>query len=302
MKKITFLLVIIAIFATISQSYAIENKRPGNRYVPQSDKADYMRIKYYPEYATIGSKSRHRAALAVEFANGWHGYWRTPGDTGLSPVFNYDDSKNIAFIKVNWPAPIRYEIFGMQNFGYKRKVSFPLEIDILDTSKDAVVDLKLNFMVCRDICVPQDLHINSTIKAGELMPSGGGYMVNAAFRGLPAKKNNKNLAIETAVISKGALIFNVFSSRGYDNFDFFIEFEKDYLFTKKPIISVNPTDRRRATIVVPAPNNDPVNLQSDLDGNKVTVTITSGNKALEREFNFKDPIKEALRKSDKSQK
>lgn len=47
--------------------------------------------------------------IGVEFRypNGWHGYWRTPGDAGIAPIFDWSRSGNVASASVSWPAPLR---------------------------------------------------------------------------------------------------------------------------------------------------------------------------------------------------
>ncbi len=47
------------------------------------------------------------AGLEFRFAHGWHGYWRTPGDAGVAPQFDWSRSDNVAGADVAWPAPHR---------------------------------------------------------------------------------------------------------------------------------------------------------------------------------------------------
>jgi suppressor for copper-sensitivity B len=68
------------------------------------------------------------AGLEFRFANGWHGYWRTPGDAGVGPVIDWSGSENIARSEVAWPAPHRLVIEGLQNSVYENRVVLPVKL------------------------------------------------------------------------------------------------------------------------------------------------------------------------------
>lgn len=266
-----------------------DRKRVSKRYHPESDKSDYIKVKFYPQYRTVGGLVDHKALLQVDFADGWHGYWKYPGESGLAPVFDYDDSRNIAFIQVNYPAPIRYEIFGIQNLGYKRQVNFPLNITVLNPKRAAIIDLKMSLMVCRNVCVPQDLHINVKLEASEeLDPTGSEYLIRSAFKKLPKTENNKYIGVESAMLSKGAIILSAYSSQGFDGVDFFVEKDNKLLSAAKPHIMVSSNDKRRANIKIDAPPEvGAKNIAMAYRGKKVKVTMTRGSRfSIEREFTF----------------
>jgi suppressor for copper-sensitivity B len=46
--------------------------------------------------------------LEFRFADGWHGYWRAPGDAGVAPQIDWSRSDNIAGAGVAWPAPLAW--------------------------------------------------------------------------------------------------------------------------------------------------------------------------------------------------
>ncbi len=92
--------------------------------------------------------------LKVNLSPKWKIYWRNPGDAGLPPEINFNDANNIKSAKLLYPNPKRFDFFGIETFGYEKKVIFPLEI-ILE-QQDQVISglLELNAQVCSDICVP----------------------------------------------------------------------------------------------------------------------------------------------------
>src|SRR3984893_2963816 len=40
---------------------------------------------------------------------GWKTYWRTPGDSGVPPRFDFSKSDNIEAVTVLWPAPTQFD-------------------------------------------------------------------------------------------------------------------------------------------------------------------------------------------------
>src|SRR6202795_3444545 len=43
--------------------------------------------------------------VAIQLQPGWHTYWRTPGDSGVPPHFDFSKSDNIEAVTVLWPGP-----------------------------------------------------------------------------------------------------------------------------------------------------------------------------------------------------
>src|SRR5262249_56112198 len=54
-----------------------------------------------PERAPI------RAGIEIRLKNGWHTYWRYPGDAGVPPRFDFAGSQNVKSIEALCPPPQR---------------------------------------------------------------------------------------------------------------------------------------------------------------------------------------------------
>ncbi|MCA1766810.1 MAG: hypothetical protein LC639_01010 [Idiomarina sp.] len=64
------------------------------------------------------------ALLHVELEEGWKTYWRSPGEGGIPPTFDWSDSSNIRDIEWHWPVPSRYNIQGIDTVGYQGSLTF----------------------------------------------------------------------------------------------------------------------------------------------------------------------------------
>ena len=57
---------------------------------------------------------------------GWKTYWRTPGDSGVPPRFDFSKSSNIEAVNVLWPAPKKFDDGnGGFSLGYHDQIVVP---------------------------------------------------------------------------------------------------------------------------------------------------------------------------------
>ena len=69
----------------------------------------------------------HMAALELTLAPEWHTYWRSPGDAGIPPSFDWRGSRNIASVHIHWPRQQIFRLQGLQSVGYLDRLVLPLE-------------------------------------------------------------------------------------------------------------------------------------------------------------------------------
>ena len=70
--------------------------------------------------------------LKVRLGRGWHTYWRSAGDAGAPPEFDWSGSQNVVATTVEWPAPHRFTDAGIDTFGYADEVLFPVKVRLQD--------------------------------------------------------------------------------------------------------------------------------------------------------------------------
>ncbi|MGB2078474.1 MAG: protein-disulfide reductase DsbD domain-containing protein, partial [Vibrio sp.] len=106
--------------------------------------------------------------VAVSLDEGWKTYWRTPGEGGVAPKFDWQNSTNIEDITWLWPAPNRYQLLGLEMLGYKNQVIFPIQITLKDWQKPLVLRADFTLSSCTDVCVLTDIPVALTTDAGQL--------------------------------------------------------------------------------------------------------------------------------------
>lgn len=92
--------------------------------------------------------------LQFRLYKGWKTYWRTPGENGIAPVFDWSASTNFKTASVKWPLPQRFKDGDGHSIGYSREVILPIDVTVDDRGTETNVTLALAYAVCRDICVP----------------------------------------------------------------------------------------------------------------------------------------------------
>ncbi|ABE64280.1 conserved hypothetical protein [Nitrobacter hamburgensis X14] len=95
--------------------------------------------------------------VAFQLEPGWKTYWRTPGDSGVPPRFDFSRSDNIDAVTVLWPAPSQFpDGAGGHSLGYKNHVVLPLRIAATNADKPITLRATVNFAVCDKLCIPAE--------------------------------------------------------------------------------------------------------------------------------------------------
>src|SRR5271166_1685518 len=100
------------------------------------------------------AKGAYRAGVQIRLDPGAHTYWRSPGEVGAPPVFNFEGSENIKDVVVHYPTPARIDEAGLVEFGYRGAITFPVDVKLADDSRPGVLSLSLTYAVCGGICLP----------------------------------------------------------------------------------------------------------------------------------------------------
>ena len=93
--------------------------------------------------------------IAFQLQPGWKTYWRTPGDSGVPPRFDFTKSDNIEAVTVLWPAPTKFDDgAGGHSMGYHDQIVLPLRIVAKNADKPVILRAEINYAVCEKLCIP----------------------------------------------------------------------------------------------------------------------------------------------------
>jgi DsbC/DsbD-like thiol-disulfide interchange protein len=95
--------------------------------------------------------------IAFQLEHGWKTYWRTPGDSGVPPRFDFSKSENVEAVTVMWPAPLKFDDgAGGHSIGYHDQIVLPLRIVAKAADKPVTLRAEINYAVCEKLCIPVD--------------------------------------------------------------------------------------------------------------------------------------------------
>src|SRR5579871_5267557 len=93
--------------------------------------------------------------IAIQLDPGWKTYWRTAGDSGVPPRFDFSKSDNVEAVTVLWPAPSKFDDgAGGFSLGYHDQVVLPLRIVPKNNDKPVTLRAGINYAVCEKLCIP----------------------------------------------------------------------------------------------------------------------------------------------------
>lgn len=141
--------------------------------------------------APPAGKAGSPATLGVRFVmeDGWHIYWRNPGDSGGPPEVRWSLQPGLAAGPLQWPLPERIPFDVMVNYGYHGDVVLPVRVTAAGgwPKTPFVVSADVKWVACREICVPGKAQVSRQLPAGFAATSDiGAALVERALARVPA--------------------------------------------------------------------------------------------------------------------
>ncbi len=156
--------------------------------VAQTQQSDVVSATILPGWRT--ERGTYMAAIRFTLAPDWKTYWRSPGDAGIPPLFNWSGSTNLAAVQVHWPRPHVFTVNGMQSIGYKHELVLPIELTPADRARPIELRATIDLGVCLDICVPATVALATHIEgAGQAHPD-----IRTALANRPSTASEAGLA------------------------------------------------------------------------------------------------------------
>jgi DsbC/DsbD-like thiol-disulfide interchange protein len=144
------------------------------------------------------------AGVEIALDAGFKTYWRNPGESGLPPSFDWLKSTNVGAVEVLWPAPSRSEDAGGVSYGYHGQVLFPLRVRPQDPTKPIGLGLRIDYGVCKDICIPAKAELS--LKLPTTASPASRASIEAALARVP-KPQPLNADADLAVLGAEPTIF-----------------------------------------------------------------------------------------------
>ena len=128
-------------------------------------------------------------ALAQDLDEGWHVYWRNPGDSGLPLKTEWAVPDGFAVSEPLYPLPHRLPLGPMVNFGHEGAPVFLFELAVPEDAplgEAVTLETQAEWLICLDVCIPEAGRLSLTLPvAPSAAPGPDASLVQAALDARP---------------------------------------------------------------------------------------------------------------------
>ncbi|WP_090019188.1 protein-disulfide reductase DsbD family protein [Limimonas halophila] len=242
---------------------------------------DHARVRLVAASESVGGETLH-LGLEMELAKGWKTYWRSPGDAGYPPRLDWSGSENLDSTRRHWPVPHRFQLFGLQTFGYKDRVILPVTATVADPGEPVTVNAAVDYLVCADTCIPHTAELSLTLPPGEGAPSDHAHAIDRFRARVPGLGAGTGMDVTAAKLSgtreTPELTVAVAAQPPLESPDAVVEGLETVEFGPPDVSMAEGGER--AVLRLPAKR---VEKGAELAGKQVTLTVFDGDRGLERE-------------------
>jgi suppressor for copper-sensitivity B len=221
-----------------------------------------------------------RLGLDFRLAPHWKIYWRSPGDAGFPPRLDWAGSTNLGAVTMEWPAPARFSVLGLETVGYTGDVVFPLAARVQRPGRPVRLRLTLSYLTCSEICIPYDTTLALDLGKGAGAAENFAALIARAAARVPGDGRAAGLALTAATLVTGqhpVLELRLDSTAPLAAPDAFVEGPDGIAFG---VPRAAPGDMPGET-VLRLPAFGERGALDRLVGRPLTVTVVDGTRALE---------------------
>ncbi|RSY87432.1 thiol:disulfide interchange protein [Sphingomonas koreensis] len=110
-------------------------------------------------------------AFVAKPDEGWHGYWKNPGDAGLDTRLDWKLPQGVTAGELRYPVPTRLMVAGIMNYVYKGSYTQLVTLKVpagLKPSTALPVTVRADYLVCTDeVCVPETENLSINLIVGD---------------------------------------------------------------------------------------------------------------------------------------
>ena len=120
---------------------------------------DNVKARLVSEVSAIAPGQSFWVALELNIRDGWHTYWRNPGDSGQATTLKWQLPPGFTAGDIVWTTPHRFELPPLVNYGYAKhavhlvKITAPKDLKV---GAPVALSAKASWLVCSDVCIPED--------------------------------------------------------------------------------------------------------------------------------------------------
>src|SRR6201996_3179513 len=129
---------------------------------------DNVKARLVSEVSSVAPGQVFWVALELDIRDGWHTYWRNPGDSGQATQLTWQLPAGFNAGDIVWTTPHLFEVKPLVNYGYAKHAVHLVQVTApkdLKPGTPAVLAAKAGWLVCSDVCIPEDANLAVSLPA-----------------------------------------------------------------------------------------------------------------------------------------
>lgn len=124
--------------------------------------------------------------LRIKLDEGWHCYWKNPGDSGQATEVAWQVPKGWKIEPLDWPVPEMLTVGGFTIYAYEKESLLLFRATPPANARKATLKAKAEWLVCQEACVPAQTTLSLTVPlAAKQTPSSQAAQLSQAVAKLP---------------------------------------------------------------------------------------------------------------------
>lgn len=161
--------------------------------------ASHITVELVAEHAAIAPGQPFRVGLRIDLEDGWHTYWRNPGDAGLATSFKLALPDGFSASEIEWPFPERFGEAPEVSYGYHGRLVLPVTItppSSLRPGDTVHIGARASWLVCNEVCIPgkAELSLALPVFDGQIDPTQRAVLFDEADRAAARRPGKINVA------------------------------------------------------------------------------------------------------------
>jgi thiol:disulfide interchange protein/DsbC/DsbD-like thiol-disulfide interchange protein len=172
---------------------------------------DNVKARLVSETSAIAPGQSFWVALEFDIRDGWHTYWRNPGDSGQATRLTWQLPPGFTAGDIVWTTPHRFEIPPLVNYGYAKHAVHLVNVTApkdLPVGTPVVLSAKASWLVCSDVCIPEDASLQLKLPVSA-QPGAADPADAALFAAARGELPSAELAATTARVRNGRLVITL---------------------------------------------------------------------------------------------
>jgi thiol:disulfide interchange protein DsbD len=125
------------------------------------------------EVSVVGADDIIWLALKYEPIEGWHTYWRNPGDSGMQTNITWILPEGFSAGETLYPVPDTLPVGPLTNYGYNgvSTLLVPITVPKVINGTSVIIKAQIEWLICEIECVPQYGEFELELPAGDRVNS-----------------------------------------------------------------------------------------------------------------------------------